>query len=110
MTLRASAPVPSAPIPRAALLASPSKGRVDVDGSSDPAVEDSGTWVPATGGSLTLCFFGQPDSSAAPAISNAIDMTLFIYFSIQDSRYATRFVRVPAMGLFVYFVFTRAPT
>src|ERR1700720_3123297 len=83
MTLRASGPVPS-PKPRARASASPPNGLVEVDALS-PAVEESGTWLPATGGSLTLCFLGQPVSSAAPAMSKAIDMIRFIYFSIQRS-------------------------
>src|SRR5271170_7032375 len=85
MTLRANAPVPSVPRPRAELAASPSSGRVDVAPSE--AAEDSGTWLPATGGSLTFGFLGQPASSVAPASSNAIVITLFIEVSILRSEW-----------------------
>jgi hypothetical protein len=44
-------------------------------------LDDPGTCVPAVGGSTTLCFLGHPDSSAAPAINNAIDTIRFIYIS-----------------------------
>src|SRR5882724_8737082 len=100
MTLRASRPVPS-PKPRARASASPPNGLVDVDAPS-PAVEaESGTWLPATGGSFTLCFLGQPVSSAAPAMSKAIDMIRFIYLSIRRSSSDQLFARVLAMGQFV---------
>src|ERR1700733_5919293 len=100
MTLRANGPVPS-PNPRARLSASPPNGLVEVEAPS-PAVEAvESTWLPATGGSLTLCFLGQPDSSAAPAMSKAIDMIRFIYFSIQRSLSDQLFASVPAIRLFV---------
>jgi hypothetical protein len=37
-----------------------------------------GTCVPATGGSTTVGFFGQPASSAAPASRKTIDSMRFI--------------------------------
>jgi hypothetical protein len=69
------------------LAASASKGRVEVLALS-PEVpdDDSGTWVPATGGSFTLCFLGQPANNAAALISSAIDKTLFIDLSILRSK------------------------
>ena len=82
------------------LSASPPNGLVEVEAPS-PDEAESGTWLPATGGSLTLCFLGQPESSAAPAMSKAIDMIRFIYFSIQRSLSDRLFARVPAMSLFV---------
>src|SRR5271165_5706983 len=100
MTLRASTPVPSLPSPRAELAASPPNGWVEVAAPSPAAAEDSGTWVPATGGSFTLCFLGQPASSAAPANSNAIDIILFIE-SLHQVLSASRAVRVPTMSWFV---------
>src|SRR5271167_1237754 len=105
MTLRANTPVPSAPKPRAVLLASPPRGRVEVAAPS--AAEDSGTWVPATGGSFTVGFLGQPASRAAPANSNAIDIILFINVSGRACFRSP--ARVPAMSLFVNFdyVFVR---
>jgi hypothetical protein len=77
--LRASAPVPS-PSPRALLSASPPKGLVEVEAPS-PELEESGTWEPATGGSITLCFL-HPGSKAAPAMSKAIESIRFIYSSV----------------------------
>src|SRR5271156_3375713 len=106
MTLRAKTPVPSAPSPRAVVPVSLPRGRVEVDAPS--AAEDSGTWVPATGGSFTLFFLGQPASSAAPANNNAIDITLFISFSVRSD--VLRLTgRVPTRSLFVNFdyVFVR---
>ncbi len=48
-----------------------------------PPVPDPGIWVPAVGGSITVGFFEQPVSSAAPASIIAIDSILFIAFSIE---------------------------
>src|ERR1700733_7883866 len=85
MILRARGPVPS-PKPRAVLLASPPSGEVEVDAPSAELLLESGTSVPATGASFTLCFLGQPASSAAPAMSTAIDRMRFIYFSVRILR------------------------
>src|ERR1700679_1946476 len=86
MILRASGPAPSPFRPRELLLASPSRGEVEVDAPSAAFPLESGTWVPATGASFTLCFLGQPASSAAPAMSTAIDRMRFIYFSVRILR------------------------
>jgi hypothetical protein len=68
---------------RATAAASP-KALEEVEGFSLPLAEESpGTWVPATGGSLTLCFFGHPASNTVPASSNAMDIVLFIDVSVQ---------------------------
>src|SRR5579862_6623436 len=83
MILRARGPVPSPFNPRELLAESPPSAVVVVDAPSEFAPEESGTWVPATGASLTLCFLGQPDSSAAPAMSNATDKMRFIELSIR---------------------------
>jgi hypothetical protein len=83
MTLRANAPAAFAPValpPSTPEL--PSRGFDEADAPS-PVLDDPGTWVPALGGSITLCFLGQPASSAAPANNNAIDMIFFILLSIQ---------------------------
>src|SRR5580692_3294141 len=102
MILRASGPVPSPFRPRALLLASPPSGEVEVDASAEFAPLESGTWVPATGASFTLCFLGQPASWAAPAMSTAIDRMRFIYFLRPDRKGIQWVVRVPTMSLFVY--------
>src|ERR1700679_286098 len=76
MTFRARGPTPFAPVISPPwLAASPPRALADVDAPSPEVPE---TWDPAVGGSDTLFFFGQPASSAAPAISKAIDTIFFI--------------------------------
>src|ERR1700733_7233234 len=102
MILRAKGPVPSPFKPLVLLAESPPRAVVDVDAPSAFAPEESGTWVPATGASLTLCFLGQPDSSAAPVRAKATISMRFIELSIRILRLFPLAVRVPTMGAFVY--------